>query len=223
MAAQSPNTPSGVNKIGLPAVSTRRRALASLAGFGAALSFPKVAKATAVLDAPDAVLIAHAAMVEEMASRYHVALTRWVDLTKKAEAACPRGPEKPKCDVTYVKVNRREDGSVLSMELSPIDPAERLADEQHKIAREALKQARADIMESMGVGEAEGLVDDLRDALADVVDDLTSMTATTPASLAAKARAALALDPHHDLFMDEHEQALFVSLAQDVVSIGGAA
>ncbi len=75
----------------------------------------------------------------------------------------------------------------------------------------------------MGVDAAEGLVDDLQGALADVVDDLTSMAATTLAGLAAKARAAIALDPYHDLSMDEREQALFMSLARDVVAIGGIA
>ena len=207
---------------GLPAVTTRRRALASLAGLGAALSLPKVAKAAAGLEASDVVLIAHAAMVEDMASRYHIALTRWVDLTTKLEAAQPARPDKPAFEARF-EGYYGADGELTGITMKPQTASDAAAREGYKVAYEAWQQACADHAESMGVNATEGLVDDLQGALADVVDDLTSMAATTPAGLAAKARAALALDPHHDLSMDDVEQALFVSLAQDVVSIGGAA
>lgn len=206
---------------GLPAVTTRRRALASLAGFGVALSLPKVAQA-AGLDAPDAVLITHSAMVEDISARYHTALTRWGDLNTEAEAARPSRPDKPDFEAG-AEPHYGADGGLISVTLKPWSASDAAARAHYKAAYEAWEQACADHAESMGVDAAEGLVDDLQGALADVVDDLTSMAATTPAGLAAKARAALALDPYRDLSMDQHGQALFVSLAQDVVLIGGAA
>lgn len=207
---------------GLPATTTRRAALASLAGVGAALGFPRVAKAAAALEAPDAVLIAHAAMVEDMCARYHTALTRWGDLTTEAEAAMPSRPDKPTFE-TGVESHFRADGVLVNVTLKPQTASDIAARAHYKAVYDAWEQACADQAERMGVNAAEGLVDDLQSALADVVDDLTAMAATTPAGLAAKARAALALDPHQDCSMDEREQALFVSLARDALAIGGAA
>lgn len=191
---------------GLPA-TTRRRALASLAGFGVVLSLPKVAKAAAGLDAPDAVLIAHASMVEDMANKAHAAMTRTCDLENEVERLMPIA-------------SRPDDG--MSTRL-PVDPAAARAVQEQQDAYAAWEAEREAVRERIGVEAANELSGDLLAALRDVVADLTPMAATTLAGLAAKARAALALDPHQDLSMDEGEQALFVSLALDAAAIGGAA
>lgn len=211
---------------GLPATTTRRRALVSLAGFGAALSLPKVAKAASLtVGHPDAVLIAHASMVEEMAIRSNLAWARYGDLDTKTERLqMPRPQMIQQNDGSPIEtLERGADGLVSVVRFKPVDPADALKRKKHEAAVAEWERTCEALKENTGYNAAEELASDLSAALSDAVEDLASMVATTPAGPAAKARAAMAVHPGPDCLMDEREQKLFASVVRDVLAIGGAA
>lgn len=211
---------------GLPSVTTRRRALTSLAGFGAALSLPKATRAASLAVAhPDAVLIAHACMVEEMIARCNAAFDRQYALDDSLNKLKPPRPQKVEMDGTspVETVEHAPDGTVLSIRFSPVDPAAVEAREQHEAAVAAWEAACESLREDVGFNAAEGLADDLYQVLQAAVVDLTPMTPSRLAGLNAKARVAVALDPKGYFALNGWENALIASVARDAAAIGGAA
>lgn len=209
----------------LPAVTTRRAALASLAGVGAALSFPKVAKAATGSDHPDAVLIAHAAMVEQMAARAYAAITRTCDLDSELDRLKPLDsrPDSPEpLQTSEISVEKLPDGLMIvrSTPIS-INPAAARAVREQQEALDAWEAERDAISERLGVEAAGELHGDLYAALEDVVRDLTPMVPTSMAGVVAKARAAVALDPDGDNSFNDWEDELRSSVLRDVMMIGG--
>ena len=205
---------------GLP---TRRRALATLAAAGAAVSLPRLAKADA---SPDALLIAFAAQVEALGAVCAAAMFRFCELDDEFDktdiGTRPPQPKSAKRDSVV-----REDGpdGSMTLRLVPIepDPAEIERERQETEAWAAWETKRDELHERLGLPAAEKVYDDARDHFGDAIEKLTPMEPTTLTGLAAKARAALLIDPDGTDNLDDQEKALWASVLRAVVTIGGAA
>ena len=185
-----------------------------------------------VATSPDAVLIAQAAVAEALAARTWAALQRSCDLQEKLDDLtldCPKRPSTPGLTDTLPSVERDSFDRITCIRFQ-IDPRDSAAERAHEIAEqeyvsasEAWHAEEDRISRRIGLRAAGRLHDRLYRRLEAATRNLTPLTPTTFAGLAAKARVAAALDPHGDFSFNDWEYDVMAAVVRDAAAIGGAA
>lgn len=204
----------------------RRRFLAGLSAAPAAVAAATLPHVVMTHSGPvvtlgDDALIAQAALLVRLEKLHTAAHRRWRRREEAVDALMPGCPIKPVTTNPWVFIHHTiEPGSDLVEAFEgtcrkPL-PEEVEATRRHAEVVAAREAEKARLSAAHGVDAAEALVDRLWGRLEDATADLEGMQAATPAGLAAKASAVLALDS-----FGGWAHALVRSLAADALALGG--